>query len=417
MASYGSRGDIEPCAALARELQRRGHDVQTAVPPDLIPLVESVGLTAVPYGVDSRAPLEAQRNLFRSAYSVKTVREAVRSWREASNYLSQVWTEASKALLGSAEGADLIFTGLFFEEIAANIAEYYDIPLTTMHYTPVRPNGHIALRKSLPSPVFRSAMHAYDWLSSFHTRKLAAAQRCSLGLPPTKRHLPQRIADRGWLELQAYDEAVFPGLAAEWQRNHGDRRPFVGGMTLELPAPVDDEVASWIASGDPPIYFGFGSVPIGSPNDTFTMIRDACAQLGERALICSGGSSFGDFSSTDRVKVVSAVNHATAFPACRAVVHGGTGATTAGLRAGVPALVLWTLTGQRIWGAQVETLKVGASRRLATITRELLVDDLRRILAPDYVHHARDFARTMTKPADSVSRAADYVECVLAERS
>ncbi|CPW28608.1 Putative glycosyltransferase GtfA [Mycobacteroides abscessus] len=36
MASYGTRGDIEPAVAVGRELQRRGHEVRMAVPPDLI---------------------------------------------------------------------------------------------------------------------------------------------------------------------------------------------------------------------------------------------------------------------------------------------------------------------------------------------------------------------------------------------
>ncbi|WP_156764503.1 glycosyltransferase, partial [Mycobacterium sp. E3247] len=33
VASYGTRGDIEPCLAIGRELTRRGHDVRMAVPP------------------------------------------------------------------------------------------------------------------------------------------------------------------------------------------------------------------------------------------------------------------------------------------------------------------------------------------------------------------------------------------------
>lgn len=40
LASYGSRGDVEPCAALARELQDRGHEVRLAVAPDLIGFAE-----------------------------------------------------------------------------------------------------------------------------------------------------------------------------------------------------------------------------------------------------------------------------------------------------------------------------------------------------------------------------------------
>ena len=34
LATLGSRGNTEPCAAIGRELLRRGHDVLMAVPPD-----------------------------------------------------------------------------------------------------------------------------------------------------------------------------------------------------------------------------------------------------------------------------------------------------------------------------------------------------------------------------------------------
>jgi UDP:flavonoid glycosyltransferase YjiC (YdhE family) len=141
------------------------------------------------------------------------------------------------------------------------------------------------------------------------------------------------------------------------------------------------------------------------------MISAACAQLGERALVCSGWSDFTHVPHFDHVKVVSAVNFAATFPACRAVVHhGGAGTTAAGLRAGVPTLILWTLPDQRIWGAQVKRLKVGTARRLSTTTRESLVADLRTILAPQYVSRAGENATQMTKPAASVANAADLLE-------
>ncbi len=54
LATYGSRGDVEPCAAVARELQGRGHDVRIALSPDQLGLAESAGLRAVAYGPDSR---------------------------------------------------------------------------------------------------------------------------------------------------------------------------------------------------------------------------------------------------------------------------------------------------------------------------------------------------------------------------
>ena len=50
LACYGSRGDVEPSAAVGRELQRRGHEVRMAVPPELVGFVETVGLPAIPFG-------------------------------------------------------------------------------------------------------------------------------------------------------------------------------------------------------------------------------------------------------------------------------------------------------------------------------------------------------------------------------
>lgn len=81
------------------------------------------------------------------------------------------------------------------------------------------------------------------------------------------------------------------------------------------------------------------------------MISAACDQLGERALLCAGGSDFSQVRHVDNVKVVAAMNYSTIFPACKAVVHhGGAGTTAASLRAGVPTLVLSTDLDQTLWG-------------------------------------------------------------------
>jgi UDP:flavonoid glycosyltransferase YjiC (YdhE family) len=253
-------------------------------------------------------------------------------------------------------------------------------------------------------------MRAYEWLSWSGTKELDDAQRRELGLPKATGSVPRRITERGSLEIQAYDEVCFPGLAAEWAKWDG-RRPFVGALTMELTTDADEEVASWIAAGTPPIFFGFGSMPVGSAAGTVAMISAACAQLGERALVCAGGSDFSYIPHFEHVKVVGTANYAATFPTCRAVVHhGGGGTTAAALRAGVPQLILWTLPDQPFWAAAVKRLKVGSGRRFSTTTGESLVADLRRILAPQYVTRAREIATQMTKPAASVAAAADLVE-------
>jgi UDP:flavonoid glycosyltransferase YjiC (YdhE family) len=409
LAFYGTRGDVEPGVAVGRELLRRGHDVRMAVPPDLVGFAESAGLAAVPYGPNNQAWLESTRNFwkrfFRNFWSIQELKRLLRESREPG---IQCWGEMSSMLTSMVDGADLLLTGMSYQELAVSVAEYRDIPLATLLWFPTRVNGHLV--PFLPSPLIRSAMTMYEWLVWRGVKKVEDAQRRELGLPKATGPAPRRITERGSLEIQAYDEVCFPGLATEWAKWDG-QRPFVGTLTIESPTGADEEVASWIAEGTPPIFFGFGSIPVESPADTLAMIGAACAQVGERALVCAGWSDFSNVSHFEHVKVVSAVNYAAVFPACRALVHhGGAGTTAAGLRAGVPTLILWMADVQLIWGAAVKQLKMGTARRFSSTTEKSLVADLRTILAPQYLARAREIAARMTEPAKSVAAAADLVE-------
>jgi UDP:flavonoid glycosyltransferase YjiC (YdhE family) len=405
LACYGTRGDVEPSVAVARELLRRGHCVHMAVPPDLVGFAEAAGFATVAYGPELQAFL---REDFLRNFWTQLLRNPIGSLRELWEPIARYWEDASTTLMSLADGADLLSTGLNYEQPAANVAEYYDIPLITLHHFPMRPNGQLI--PTLPSPVVRSAGTLSEWLFWRSTKNVEDSQRRGLGLPKATRPSPHRIAERGSLEIQAYDEVCVPGLAAEWA-NWDGRRPFVGALTMELSTDADEQITSWINAGPPPICFATGSIPVESPADTIDMISAACAQLGERALVCAGGTDFGDVPVSDHVKVVGVVNYAAVFPACRAIVHhGGSGTTAASLRAGVPTLILWSSADQPYWGNQLKRLKVGTSRRLSTTSRESLVTDLRRILTPQYASRARELATQMTNPAESIARAADLFE-------
>jgi UDP:flavonoid glycosyltransferase YjiC (YdhE family) len=413
LGCWGSRGDIESCVAVGRELVRRGHDVRMAVPPDLVGFAEAAGPAVVAVGPDTKAILDAHRDFWTCFFGNPwRIQDLISSRREIGEPIIRCWEEMSTTLMSLADGADLLFTGINFEDAAANIAEYYGIPLATLHHFPLRPNGQVL--RFLPAPLGRSAVTAFWWLSWLGTKKIEDAQRRELGLPKATGPAPRRITERGALEIQAYDEACFPGLAAEWAKSAGRKpfnRPFVGTLTLGLATDADEEVASWIAAGTPPIYFGFGSIPVESAADMLAMISAACAQLGERALVGAAGTDFGGVPHSDHVKVVGAMNFATIFPACRAVVHhGGGGTTAAGLRAGIPTLILSTDLDQTLYGAAVKRLKVGTARRFSTTTENSLVADLRTILAPQYVARAREIATRMTEPAKSAATAADLLE-------
>lgn len=409
LSAYGTRGDIEPSVAVGRELKKRGHDVLIALPPDLIGFAESEGLAAVPMGLDTNTWLDVYRELwFTVLHRFWRVREVRQLWREMWRLSDQAWTQMSTTLTAASEGADLLVAGQSYQEPAANVAEYRDILFATLHNTPVRVNSQ--LLSNLPAAAARLVMRGYDWLGWRLNKKIEDSQRRGLGLPTVKGPVSRRIAERGSLELQAYDASWFPGLAEEWA-DWSERRPFVGTLTLEQETAVDGEVSQWIASGRPPVFFGFGSMPIESPTETITMIAEACAELGERALVGAGRSDFSQAPVFDHVKVVGAINYAAVFPTCRAVVHhGGVGTLAAGLRAGMPTLVLWIDGAQPIWATRVKVLGVGAVRSYAKTTRATLVADLRKVLRPECAARARAVGSGMRTATESVALAADAVE-------
>jgi UDP:flavonoid glycosyltransferase YjiC (YdhE family) len=409
LAVHGTRGDVQPCAAIGLELQRRGHDVRVGVPPDMLGFVESTGLHPVAYGPDALAMHE--EDFVHNFWNIKTPVEVVRA---SHAYLDQVWAEMGTTLASLADGADLLMTGMIQQGLAANVAEHLGIPLVGLHCFPVRVNGR--LLPYVPPSVVRGAISTLWWVHWRMTKASENAQRRELGLPATSVPSTQRVVQRGWLDIQAYDELYFPGLAAEWAKWSG-QRPFVGALTIDLPSEADDDVVSWIAAGTPPIYFGFGSMPVRSLTDTVAMIDAACAELDARALICIGTENFVGIPHRDHVKLVGAVSHDVIFPSCRAVVHhGGAGTTAAGTRAGIPALILWVTADQPIWAAQVKRLKIGTARRFSSVNEESLVADLRSILTPQHQARARQVATRTIKPEAAVAAAADLLEAAAARK-
>lgn len=377
VAAYGSRGDVEPTIAVGAELLRRGHEVRMAVtvPPEMRAYFESAGLASFPYGRD-------WHELLSDEDFTRMLQNPISAIPQAVEYVAEVVAEKHTTLVSLTDDADLLVAGMTEQVPAANVAEYRRIPHAALHF--------------FPSQILQAGPGV--------TTQTDCAQRQALGLPAE----PEATARP--LEIQAYDALCLPALAAEWAAED-DRRPFVGALTLQLPTDTDDEVLSWIASGPPPVYFGFGSTPMAAAADTIAVIGEACTRQGARALICLGPNCFDDTPNVANVKVVREVNHATVFPVCCAVVHhGGAGTTAAGLRAGTPTLILWNGLDQPMWAAAVEYLEVGFGRRFSESSLDSLTADLHRILSPHYAARARAIATQMTTPAESLSSTADLLE-------
>ena len=191
LAAYGSRGDIEPCTAVGRELLRRGHEVRMAVPPDKVGFVESAGLDAVAYGPDTHD----QMNM--AADFVRNVPNPISALPQIMESVIGVWAEKSTTLASLADGADLLVAGMNEQRLAANVAEHHDISLAALHFFPAR-------------------VLELGWLQSYVTKQAEDVQRRALGLAESTESSTRQAKEHRPLEIQAYDELCTPGLAAEW---------------------------------------------------------------------------------------------------------------------------------------------------------------------------------------------------------
>ncbi|GAA2234865.1 glycosyltransferase [Promicromonospora sukumoe] len=438
MALVGSRGDVQPALAVALELRRRGHEVVTGVAPNLVPLAGRLGLDPVPLGIDSAALLGSDlvRRDMRSAHPVRRVR-ALRAVASAG------WDELRTgllALLDDVGGADTVVTGLLGQEVAAAVAERRGLAMAALHYCPVRANGVVSPVSGVRGPrATRTVWALGERVRWGLTRRAENDQRAALGLGGTRVHLPTRLRDAGAVEVQAYDPALAPGLVGEW----GPRRPLTGFLALDDDARArlgetgsgsgvdgggDGGAASldaWLDDGEPPVYVGFGSMPVADPAALLAAVDAACADLGVRALVSAG---WNDFSGADgarradgatgapgpdgkRVRVVGAVDHAAVLPRCRAAVHhGGAGTTAAALRAGLPAVVGWYSADQPMWGDLLRGAGVGVARRASTLTEPgVLAGALAEVLDDATAARAAALGGRLVPPDHAVAAAADAV--------
>jgi sterol 3beta-glucosyltransferase len=90
------------------------------------------------------------------------------------------------------------------------------------------------------------------------------------------------------------------------------------------------------------------------------LVVEALERAGQRAILLGGWSELGSADMPDFVLDVDYVPHDWLFPRVAAVVHhGGAGTTAAGLRAGVPTVVVPFFADQPFWGWRVHELGAG----------------------------------------------------------
>lgn len=110
----------------------------------------------------------------------------------------------------------------------------------------------------------------------------------------------------------------------------------------------------FLAGGEPPIYVGFGSVLVEDEAAVTRTIFAALQKAGARGLVSEGWAHLRGEAPPPNVFLIGDTPHDWLFRRCQAVCHhGGAGTTSAGLRAGLPTVVVPSFGDQFFWGRVV----------------------------------------------------------------
>jgi UDP:flavonoid glycosyltransferase YjiC (YdhE family) len=135
---------------------------------------------------------------------------------------------------------------------------------------------------------------------------------------------------------------------------------------------------------------------------------------GQRAILLSGWGGLRPEDLPDSVLVLDSVPHTWLFPRVAAVVHhGGAGTTAAGLRAGVPTIIIPFFGDQPFWGARIAELGVGPRpvprKRL---TAERLAQAIRDTVASEEMRQRASKLGESIRSEDGVATAVEIIQGV-----
>lgn len=231
-----------------------------------------------------------------------------------------------------------------------------------------------------------------------------------LGLPELGWVPPARVANRRGLPIiYGYSPSVVP-VPDDW----GEFMTVTGYWFLEESEDwtPDPELTRFVRSGEPPVFIGFGSMVRGEARELQRVVRVVARDLGCRVVLQRGWERVKDLGSAPEILTVGSLPHSWLFPRMSAVVHhGGAGTTGAGLRAGIPSVLVPHFADQFFWADRVEQLGAGPPHvPRGDLTPEALAEALSRAQGQASIRAAAAATGSKVRQERGVERAVWAIE-------
>ena len=379
LSTIGSRGEAQPVLALAAQLNAMGHEAHVCAPPDFQALAQEIGVRYTSVGSELKG-------------TAKHTAATPPTPEQRRQMIEGTIVDQFAAVLAAGDGSDVIVGGGALAIAAHSVAEHLRARYVYAAFAPITlPSGHHAPpvfgvlgQKVTDRPTDNRVLWDQDrqrW-NVMWSRPLND-QRARLGLAPVADVRDHLFTTGPWL-------AADP-ILAPWPDDKDLGVFQTGAWILPDHRPLAQETEDFLQAGDPPIYFGFGSMR--APAGLATAILEASRSLGHRAVVARGWAGVTILDNDGDRLIVDEVNQQKLFRRCAAVVHhGGAGTTTAAAQAGVPQVICPRMFDQFYFASRVSQLEIGTAHSPQDPTSDSLADSLRLVLADDVLAAAKSMA-------------------------
>jgi sterol 3beta-glucosyltransferase len=416
LQAWGSEGDIQPFTALAAGLVKAGHSVTLVVTDnagrDYGELARRFGYHLVPVPNPVIPHREEAERVWRQIIEIgNPIRQAEYVLRVGFDPAAEAMYRAARHLCSESDAV----IGHFFVHPLRVAAAKAGVPMATVNIVHnCLPSAHV---QPPGVPNLGRWFYPVGWrLARFMVNRIFLPRvnglRAREGLTPDADVMTQTwAADR--LNLLA----VSPSICLpppDWEPRHrvcGFLNPPAGLAADELPEGLEE----FLAAGEPPVYFTFGSMMIDSPDfvrEVADFWAEAARLAGCRAVLQLPYGEWHPRSSHRQVFCVRRSPYKEVFSRCALVVHhGGAGTTQSALLTGRPSIVVAHVSDQEFWGSELERLGVaGRTLKRRRLTAATLAAGIRQgLAAPEMGRRAREIG-TQMKAEDGVTTAVGLIE-------
>jgi UDP:flavonoid glycosyltransferase YjiC (YdhE family) len=168
----------------------------------------------------------------------------------------------------------------------------------------------------------------------------------------------------------------------------------------------------FLESGPPPVFIGFGSMPIKDPGKTTELILKALKLTGQRGVLGAGWGGIGNSRLPAYLYKTDYAPYEWLFPQMGMVIHhGGSGTTGFALKAGVPSCAVGLGFDQIFWGKRVAALGAGPDpHRLRGLTAERLAAVIEKGIHNDFIQQRAREIGAIIQEENGIQEAVRLIE-------